>query len=116
MGAVVTAGAVLRNTACGRPGKPLSCLLSDNPAPSSTSAQEFCLQGGGKANALDKQLPRALVLLRQRQSARGCAGRVAASPGWKSTYCQDIEASEQKGMKAQRPLALDAVRKGLEVV
>lgn len=41
---------------------------------------------------------------------------MVAIPGWKSTFCQDMEAPEQKAVKAQRPLALDAVREGLEVV
>lgn len=43
-------------------------------------------------------------------------GREAASPGWKSTSCQDSQAPEQKAMKEERPLALGAVREGLEVL
>lgn len=78
-------GAVHMDTACGSPGKALNCHQHQ------LSSGTVYVQQEGKENTLDQQLPRALVLLRQ---GRSCGGRVAASPGWKSTSCQDIQAPE----------------------
>lgn len=61
-------------------GKSPSCLLSGSPA-ATTSAHELCICGKERsANALDKQLPRALVLLTQM--------RKRTWPRWVEDSCQ----------------------------
>lgn len=105
---VTGAGAVQMNTPC---GKPLSCHHHHH-----FSSGTVCLQGAGKSKLFGQAAAKGSGVAQAGQERTWPWREGGASPGWKSTSCQDIEAPEQKGMKEERPLALDAVREGLEVV